>query len=389
MDAFATLVLKSGTKEALFLTLWLELGERPGEFRNVDLREIVKIAERRGLYLSEARVRARLNDLEQKSGVVERVDRREYERGRFDLLVFNPAPEPSGAIRPTRREESTPLFDAISEPNGARFHSRFHSENEIEIESRNETPAPVALAKSGEIPTLPTFGNGETEDGGDENANAPSKEINININKKINKPAKDLKISETFDDVRELIDFDAPNVAALRRAVVRDIWEPELHSELVDRIVFGLVRGIVGRAEWRGIVAEAQNRRDVYRRSKDGKGAATLWRTVAVKVKSAFDAAGWTWTATTNDREPEPSERSVRRAVADDDAAAPGESLGTLRAVVRGFDVADAELPLNELTRKVIAVRGVYGVAAQTTAITIRNALRRLRETEKAVGATA
>ena len=107
MKALYSLILASGTKEALFAALWLALDEEPGTFADVDFASLRTTAARFGVALSESQIRKRVKELE-KLDVLAVVPRRE--RGRFDLLVFQPAP--SKVANEPKPEPATPLFDA-------------------------------------------------------------------------------------------------------------------------------------------------------------------------------------------------------------------------------------------------------------------------------------
>ena len=109
MKALYSLILASGTKEALFAALWLALDEEPGTFADVDFASLRATAARFGVALSESQVRKRVKELE-KLDVLTVVPRRE--RGRFDLLVFQPAPNRFAEPESPKPEPATPLFDA-------------------------------------------------------------------------------------------------------------------------------------------------------------------------------------------------------------------------------------------------------------------------------------
>ena len=107
MKALYSLILASGTKEALFAALWLALDEEPGTFADVDFASLRTTAARFGVELSESQIRKRVKELE-KLDVLAVVPRRE--RGRFDLLVYQPAP--SKVANEPKPEPATPLLDA-------------------------------------------------------------------------------------------------------------------------------------------------------------------------------------------------------------------------------------------------------------------------------------
>ena len=107
MNALYSLILAAGTKEALFAALWLALDEEPGTFADVDFASLRTTAARFGVALSESQIRKRVKELE-KLDVLTVVPRRE--RGRFDLLVYQPAP--TKVANEPKPEPATPLFDA-------------------------------------------------------------------------------------------------------------------------------------------------------------------------------------------------------------------------------------------------------------------------------------
>ncbi|MBR2003833.1 MAG: hypothetical protein IJ991_06600, partial [Thermoguttaceae bacterium] len=137
---------------------------------------------------------------------------------------------------------------------------------------------------------------------------APLEEINIK-NKTINKPAKVLEagtqaavdapsVAETqpgleperrpdVADVRALVDFESPKVAALRREIAEAVWEPTVHPDLIDRLTAAVVLRVGGatRSTVFALIREARDEKTLYERSNGRAGKRTVWETAALRIK--------------------------------------------------------------------------------------------------------
>lgn len=142
--------------------------------------------------------------------------------------------------------------------------------------------------------------------------------VNILINKQIK---QNFSVSEKEPDQpqqqeqRKTIDALADDFAAktesadaqrLRAKLARDIYEPGIHAQLIDRAVLAVAAGIATCKELKAAVNAAKENLRLYKVTNGFKGAATLWRSFALSVKSWYDAAGFAWTATDWRREPQP-----------------------------------------------------------------------------------
>ena len=395
MKALYSLILASGTKEALFAALWLALDEEPGTFADVDFASLRTTAARFGVALSESQIRKRVKELE-KLDVLAVVPRRE--RGRFDLLVFQPAP--SKVANEPKPEPAMPLFDAAfgkgvesfvgdgaapdpryransaSAPGGDRAApgpryrassvsapvgrdalaqlradaasvvdavSETETRTETVAQSIAEPTAPVVAdhlreaTKMIQTPTvaeirdvwatsaIPAVASVAPESR--EPVAAPLEEINNNKyikNKTINKPAKALEAktqagpeARSVADVRSLVDFEAPRVAAFRRVVVGDVWERPVHPDLLDRLVALAVLRVGGTdaKAVESMIRDAKAEVALWNRTDGRRGQPQIWRALTPEVKRVFENAGWVWAPTRFATEPRPEPRRVAETV--------------------------------------------------------------------------
>ena len=151
--------------------------------------------------------------------------------------------------------------------------------------------------------------------------------INTLVNKQINKLLKD-KLSEKDSQERSAdreieserasiaetvasVDFDAPKVKKLRTKLAREIYEPGIHSELIDRAVAAVVKKLATVEELRAAVNRAKDDKRLLATTNGFRGVTSLWRSFALSVKNWYDEAGYAWTPTSNRREPAP-ENEIR-----------------------------------------------------------------------------
>ena len=348
MKALYSLVLASGTKEALFAALWLALDEEPGTFADVDFATLRAIAARFGVELSESQIRKRVKELE-KLDVLAVVPRRE--RGRFDLLVYQPAP--SKVANEPKPEPATPLFDAAFGKGVESFATPPVFAAVSETETRTESVAqsiakpiaPVAAdhlreaAKMIQKPTvaevrvvrptsaIPAVASVAPEPTPREPVASPLEEINNNKyikNKTINKPAKDFGAeaqasvdARSVADVRSLVDFESPKVAAFRRVVVGDVWERTVHPDLIDRLVALAVLRVGGTnaSTVKAMIRDAKAEVALWNRTDGRRGQPQIWRALTPEVKRLYENAGWVWSPTRFATEPRPEPRRVAETV--------------------------------------------------------------------------
>ncbi|MBQ2790824.1 MAG: hypothetical protein IJE97_14405, partial [Thermoguttaceae bacterium] len=134
-----------------------------------------------------------------------------------------------------------------------------------------------------------------------ESVAGPLEEINIK-NKTINKPAKDFNRetqagpeARSVADVRALVDFASPKVAALRREIAEAVWEPTVHPDLIDRLTAAVVLRVGGatRSTVFALIREARDAKSLFERSNGRAGKRTIWETAALRTKRLFENAGW------------------------------------------------------------------------------------------------
>jgi len=244
---------------------------------------------------------------------------------------------------------------------------------------------------------------------------APLEEINIK-NKTINKPAKVLEAGTQaavdapsvagtqpgleperrpdVADVRTLVDFESPKVAALRREIAEAVWEPTVHPDLIDRLTAAVVLRVGGatRSTVFALIREARDEKSLFERSNGRAGKRTIWETATLRIKRLFENAGWVWSPTRFADEPRPTrepaaidfERSRLTANAGP-TATPERSVDELVAVAAGFEPSELDLPFADFSRLVARRRGIADACeSRGVALEIRNALRELAKRELA-----
>lgn len=141
----------------------------------------------------------------------------------------------------------------------------------------------------------------------------------------------------TVDDAAKLHakDVATPKAQRLRARLVRDIYEPGLHADLVDRAVLAVVMGLATPAELRAAVQQSKDEKRLLEQTNGYRGRRAIWQTFALIVKSWFDAEGIYWTRTSLKREPKPETdmtESKLEALLARDAAIKAETGAKLRA---------------------------------------------------------
>ena len=439
-NPYYMLALAFENAQSFFLALWLALDETPGKFADVTFETIRDVAARFGVALTDSQVRKRVKELEALD-VLEIAPRRE--RGRFDLYVYQPSPRRFPT--PPKPEPATPLFDAAFGKGVESFApaavSVFAAVSETE--TRTETVAKtyatdVGVGRINAAPTqtlqTPTFAEVRVvrptstipavacvapEPSESETVAPPLEEKNNNKyikNKTINKPAKDLE-AETqaaadassvagtqpgleperrpdVADVRSLVDFESPKVAALRREIAEAVWESTVHPDLIDRLTAAVVLRVGGatRSTVFALIREARDAKSLFEHSNGRAGKRTIWETAALRTKRLFENAGWVWSPTRFADEPRPTrepaaidfERSRLTANAGP-TATPERSVDELVAVAAGFELSELDLSFADFSRLVARRRGIVDACeSRGVALEIRNALRELAKRELA-----
>ena len=232
---------------------------------------------------------------------------------------------------------------------------------------------------------------------------APLEEINIK-NKTINKPAKALEAktqagpeARSVADVRSLVDFESPRVAALRREIAERVWEPTVHPDLIDRLTAAVVLRVGGatRSTVFALIREARDAKSLYERSNGRAGKRTIWETAALRTKRLFENAGWVWSPTRFADEPRPFDvrrqaRPLERAQTPEETTATPENAETLSVeelatTAAGFEPSELDLSFADFSRLVARRRGIADACeSRGVALEIRNALRELAKRELA-----
>lgn len=141
----------------------------------------------------------------------------------------------------------------------------------------------------------------------------------------------------TVDDAAKLHakDVATPKAQRLRARIVREIYEPGLHSDLVDRAVLAVVMGLATPAELRAAINQSKDEKRLMEQTNGYRGRRAIWQTFALIVKSWFDAEGFYWTRTSLKREPKPETDMTEarlEALLDRDAAIKAQSGARIRA---------------------------------------------------------
>lgn len=366
MNVLYSLLLASGTEEAFFAALWLGLGERSGQYVDATFETLRAVAARFSLDLTDSQARKRVKALESR-GLVKIEPRRE--RGRFDFSVFAP-----------QIAESATVADSAIETEAAAETSPEAVENCAKTPENKD----FAAQKPTESTAAPT-----------RVAPARNNKNKINIkNKSINKKTCEISIEEpqavdearSTDDVRAVVDFEAPDVIALRSEIAERVWEPTTHPDLIDRLTAAVVLriGAATRSTVMTLIGEARAEQARYDRTNGRAGRRTIWETATLRVKRLYENAGWRWTPTRFADEPRPVAAVVRRqqrpaVVATEPATE--RSVDDLAAVAAGFTVDDLDRSFESFVELVRERRSPStAVEARALAFEIRGALRELKK---------
>ena len=207
---------------------------------------------------------------------------------------------------------------------GAEFDLRFRrykaparTSEQLRKETPAETSVPVPVEKfsaRNSVRSQNDFHNdfhNENENGAENGTSSPYSSLeSININKQINKTD-----FLSIEELAEKTPTDSDFFQRFRRLLVRELYEPGLHAELLDRAVLAFAARIVTSREIETAVRKAKEDRALFERSNGFRGTSTLWRSFALSVKTWYDEAGYFWTPTRNRREPAPERREVEWAV--------------------------------------------------------------------------
>ena len=198
-------------------------------------------------------------------------------------------------------------------------------------------------------------------------------------------------------DVRSLVDFESPRVAALRREIAEAVWEPTVHPDLIDRLTAAVVLRVGGatRSTVFALIREARDEKTLYERSNGRAGKRTIWETAALRIKRLFENAGWVWSPTRFADEPRPFDvrrqtRPLERVAPSEETTATPENAETLSVeelatTAAGFDASELDLPFADFARLVARRRGIADACeSRGVALEIRNALRELAKRELA-----
>ena len=198
-------------------------------------------------------------------------------------------------------------------------------------------------------------------------------------------------------DVRSLLDFASPKVAALRREIAEAVWEPTVHPDLIDRLTAAVVLRVGGatRSTVFALIREARDAKSLFERSNGRAGKRTVWETATLRIKRLFENAGWVWSPTRFADEPRPFDvrrqaRPLERSQRPKETPATPENAETLSVeelatTAAGFDASELDLPFADFSRLVARRRGIADACeSRGVALEIRNALRELAKRELA-----
>ncbi len=145
--------------------------------------------------------------------------------------------------------------------------------------------------------------------------------------------------------------------AQLHEKIVRNIWEPELYVELVDRIVELVDCNVVSLNELSGAVLLAKSKKALWEASNGEKGR-EMWSFLGTWCKKNWERSGRTWTKCSGATERKPEEiksesiaSKVERRLAESDGRNAGEdrelSLEELRSCLHTTMNAIRRTPRN------------------------------------------
>lgn len=431
MNPVYALIFRACGYEAVYLALWMYIGEKPGHVNGVTYDSLAALCRQYGSIISAAQVRSRIAKLV-RMGLIELAQ--EDSRGRYSVFVFSPWPEPPRP-RPTPDhdyplfagledfappEPSHDIFDAptyqsespaddnarrvfsvaaTASPSTSAFHFHFHFQNENG--NRNEMMDTVAVAEN-------TAENSENT-GCCElscNASATANELDFAINKKEENKKKIKKIkkqdifrtetapavaeaeedqegadlvtcSPSASEVRNLCDFDAADVRSLRSKVARVLYEDTVHPDVIDRATAAIVLGIGGfdLPQLRRINAEAEHEAEIYRESGGLRGKKYRWMITNLRLKRLYRLHGWAYPATRLGYEMSPFKvREVDREHKIE-VSNPQNELEQAAELAVGYDETALARPLEDLAREIIRPDEPF-VGAMARAAAIKNSIR-------------
>lgn len=109
-------------------------------------------------------------------------------------------------------------------------------------------------------------------------------------------------------DDQSIVPEEAREEAAKTRdEIVAQIWEPDLRSDLVDRIVYARVSGWIDQPTIKAAIKKALDSRAEYERSGGQRGRDAVWKALAVWIKGVYESNNVAWTPTRSAIEPRPS----------------------------------------------------------------------------------
>lgn len=121
-------------------------------------------------------------------------------------------------------------------------------------------------------------------------------------------------LPESTDNLTLPANTDQQKVADCRAALVKEIWQADndgfvdLSPQLVDRIVYAVVRKMTG---WKRVLRQikrAKNRVDEYKKTDGKKGVETLWMALGKWCKELYESNGVAWIPVAGgQQEPEPA----------------------------------------------------------------------------------
>ena len=97
---------------------------------------------------------------------------------------------------------------------------------------------------------------------------------------------------------------DPDKQARFRAKLVADIWEPDLRSELVDRIANAAALRWFDMKTLTAAIRRAKSLKYDYEKSDGARGKDAIWKTLATWIKGVYAARGVEWTPTSSALEP-------------------------------------------------------------------------------------
>ena len=144
---------------------------------------------------------------------------------------------------------------------------------------------------------------------------------------------------------------------ALRRAIVAQIWTPDLRAELVDRVVELCEGGGAILSEFNDTARRALYSYRLYQETNHARGLSAPWMSIAAWAKRKYEADRRPWTPVAPALEPKPTQEATQEptqafVAPESPAQEPTKDDAPVFVVYRNQDGRDCSIITNVLTQK-------------------------------------